>query len=298
MEVTIYVTILHVASRKPILKMIVVTGNCLSSGYEMLDPDIFKQDFDQLIALPEDEHFNTRMAKIYDVFLRNDPKFSKMNNKSVWIRNVIAQKKIRELEHDVSWPIMLGKKLGIDVLNLSNQNANFKQTLDMFEKALREKGVRPTHVIHLIPGHYKVAIDANEDSIVSYALLGNKRSRLVTPSILKYDTILHNIKKMFVKPKNQHYLCEEYKKIVRDPDFFDNRVKEGLERNNILQREFGFKTAYILSERASQRCMGDEIVLHNDLKRFGRKNFKTGTDCPVTNDYTEYMINLVTPVIK
>ena len=34
---------------------------------------------------------------------------------------------------------------------------------------------------------------------------------------------------------------EEYKKIVRDPDFFDNRVKEGLERNNILQKE-NYKT--------------------------------------------------------
>ena len=278
--------------------MIVVTGNCLSSGYEMLDPIIFKADFKKLIALPEDDHFNTRMAKIYDTYLRDDPKFEKMNNKSIWVRNLLAQKKIRELEHDVSWPIMLGKKLNKTVLNLSNQNANFTQTLDMFENALRAKGVRPTHVIHLIPGHFKVAIDADEDSIVSYALLGNKRSRLVTPSILKYDTLLHNIKKIFVKPKNEYYLCEEYKKLVKDPDFFDNRVKEGLERNRVLQQEFGYKTFYILSEMATKNCMGDENVLHYDLKRFGKENFETGTDCPVTEDYVDYMIDLVGPVIK
>jgi hypothetical protein len=192
----------------------------------------------------------------------------------------------------------MGKKLNKTVLNLSNQNANFTQTLDMFENALREKGVRPTHVIHLIPGHFKVAIDADEDSIVSYALLGNKRSRLVTPSILKYDTLLHNIKKIFVKPKNEYYLCEEYKKLVKDPDFFDNRVKEGLERNRVLQQEFGYKTFYILSEMATKNCMGDENVLHYDLKRFGKENFETGTDCPVTEDYVDYMIDLVGPVIK
>ena len=278
--------------------MIVVTGNCLSSGYEMLDPSIFKEDFEKLIALPEDEHYNTRLGKIYDSFLRDDPKFKKINEKSVWVRNIIAQKKIRELEHDVSWPIMLGKKLNIEVLNLSNQSANLSQTLDMFEKALRENGVRPTHVIHLIPGHFKVSIDANEDSIISYALLGNKRSRLVTPSILKYDTILHNIRKIFVKPKNEYYLCEEYKKLVKDTNFFDNRVKEGLQRNSVLENEFGYKTFYILSEKATMSCMGDEIVLHDDLKRFGKKNFKSGTDCPVTEDYTDYMINLVSPVIK
>ena len=31
---------------------------------------------------------------------------------------------------------------------------------------------------------------------------------------------------------------------------------------------------------------------------FGKKNFQTGTDCPVTQDYTNYMIDLVTPVLK
>jgi hypothetical protein len=278
--------------------MIVVTGNCLSSGYEMLDPIIFKEDFKTLISLPEDEYFDKRMEKIYDQYLRNDPKYQKMNEKSKWVRNILAQKKIREMEHEVSWPIVLGKKLNKTVLNLSNQNANFTQTLDMFENALRDKGVRPTHVIHLIPGHFKVAIDADEDSIVSYALLGNKRSRLVTPSILKYDTVLHNIKKLFVKPKNEHYLCEEYKKLVRDEDFFDSRVKDGLKRNRRLEKEFGYKTSYILSESATKTCMTDEIVLHTDLKRFGRKNFETGTDCPVTNKYTDYMIDLVSPVIN
>jgi hypothetical protein len=278
--------------------MIVVTGNCLSSGYEMLDPEIFKEEFQKLISLPEDEHFNTRLAKIYDLYLRADPRYKKMNEKSVSVRNILAQKKIRELENEVSWPVMLGKKLNVDVLNLSNQNANFKQTLDMFENALRDKGARPTHVIHLIPGHFKVAIEADEDSILSYALLGNKRTRLVTPSILKHDTLWHNIKKYFVKPTGQYYLCEEYKKLVKDPTFFDHRVKEGILRNQKLQNEFGYKTFYILSEMATKFCMGDEIVLHDDLKRFGKKNFQTGTDCPVTQDYTNYMIDLVTPVLK
>ena len=89
--------------------MIVVTGNCLSSGYEMLDPIIFKEDFKTLISLPEDEYFDKRMEKIYDQYLRNDPKYQKMNEKSKWVRNILAQKKIRELEHEVSWPIVLGK---------------------------------------------------------------------------------------------------------------------------------------------------------------------------------------------
>jgi hypothetical protein len=278
--------------------MIVVTGNCLSSGYEMLDPSIFGDDFERLISLPEHEHFKSRMAKIYDVYLRDDPKYKKMNDKSEYVRNILAQKKIRELENEVSWPIMLGKKLNIEVLNLSNQNANFKQTLDMFEKALREDGVRPTHVIHLIPGHYKVAIEADEDSILSYALLGNKRTRLVTPSIMKYNTIWHNIKKWFFKPKGQYYLCEEYKKLKKQPGFFDNRVKEGLERNSKLQQEFGYKTFFLLSEIATKKCMGDEVVLHDDLKQYGRNNFKTATDCPVTSEYTDYMIELVSPVLK
>ena len=44
--------------------------------------------------------------------------------------------------------------------------------------------------------------------------------------------------------------------------------------------------------------MGDENVLHYDLKRFGKENFETGTDCPVTEDYVDYMIDLVGPVIK
>jgi len=264
----------------------------------MLDPEIFKEDFQKLKTLPDDEHHHTRLTKIYDCFLRDDPKFSKINEKSVSIRNLLAQKKIREMENTVSWPVMLGKKLKIKVVNLSNQSANFSQTLDKFEKLLREDGIRPTHVIHLIPGHFKVSIDADEDSVFAYALLGNKRSRLVTPSILKYDTVLHNIKKIFVKPKNQYHLCEEYKKLVRDPDFFDNRIKEGLLRNSVLQEEFEYKTFYILSEKATSRCMGDEIVLHDDLKRFARKNFECGTDCPVTSDYTDFMIDLVTPVVK
>ena len=278
--------------------MIVVTGNCLSSGYEMLDPSIFKEDFEDLIALPEDKHFERRLTKIYDVYLRDDPKYSKINGKSDYVRNILAQKKIRELENKVSWPIVLGERMNIEVRNLSNQSANFRQTLDMFEKALREEGVRPTHVIHLVPGHFKVSIDADEDSILSYALLGDKRSRLVTPSILKYDTILHNIKKIFVKPKHEEYLCEEYKKLVRDPDFFDRRVREGVQRNKVLEKEFGYKTFYILSEKASKSCMAEEIVLHDDLKRFCRRNFKTGTDCPVTSEYTDYMINLVSPILK
>ena len=94
--------------------MIVVTGNCLSSGYEMLDPIIFKADFKKLIALPEDDHFNTRMAKIYDTYLRDDPKFEKMNNKSIWVRNLLAQKKIRELNPGITIETLIPDFQGIN----------------------------------------------------------------------------------------------------------------------------------------------------------------------------------------
>lgn len=278
--------------------MIVVTGNCLSSGYEMLDPVIFDQDFQEIIELPPTEYFNVRMDKIYDKFFRHNPKFEKINKKSAHVRRILAQKKIKELEHEVSWPVILGKKLNIEVLNISNLAANFTQTLDRFEHALKNDNVRPSHVIHLIPGHFKVSIETDHDSMASYVLLGNKRSALVTPSILQYDTILHNLKKIFVKPTGKYHLCEEYKKLVRDEDFFDNRIKQGLKRNRILEKEFGYKTFYLLSEIATKSCMGDEIILHDDLKQFARENFKTGSECPITEEYTDYMIDLVSSSLK
>ena len=55
----------------------------------MLDPEIFKEEFQKLISLPEDEHFNTRLAKIYDLYLRADPRYKKMNEKSVSVRNIL-----------------------------------------------------------------------------------------------------------------------------------------------------------------------------------------------------------------
>ena len=81
--------------------MIVITGDCLSSGHEMLDPGIFKDDFKKLISLPNEQYHNTRLGKIYDLYLKNDPKYKKIKDKSRWVRDLISRKWIKDLEHKV-----------------------------------------------------------------------------------------------------------------------------------------------------------------------------------------------------
>ena len=269
--------------------MIVITGDCLSSGHEMLDPGIFKDDFKKLISLPNEQYHNTRLGKIYDLYLKNDPKYKKIKGKSKWIRDLFSRRWIEDQEHKVSWPYSLEKKLNRPVLNLAQEATNFTEMMDLLEESIRIKGVRPTHVIHQIPGHWRVTIKSDAH--------GHKRRRLLGPSILFHDTLLNNIRKFFTIPKNEHYLCEEYKKLLKDENFFNNKIRAGLKRNKELQDEFGYKTFYMLTQSITKKCMTNETILNDDLRNFVHENFECGADCAVSQDYTNYMVELVGSVI-
>tara|TARA_B100001175_G_C19438146_1_gene604706 strand:- start:311 stop:1150 length:840 start_codon:yes stop_codon:yes gene_type:complete len=272
--------------------MIVITGDCLSSGTGVLDPEIFKDDFEKALSLPEDQYDHARLKKVYDLYLRHDPKYKKINDKSERVRHLMAYKKITDLEHKVSWPCFLEKKLNKPVLNLSQGGTNFTEMMDVFEESVRNKGVRPTHVIHQIPRHWRVTIKSNAH--------GQSRRVMLGPEILCHDTILNNIKKHFTEPKGEYYLCAEYKKMLMDEDYFNNKIKAGLKRNEELQDEFGYKTFYMLTQSITKKCMTNETILHADLLNFTRENFKgvgNITDYPADQDYTSYMVELVSSVI-
>ena len=162
--------------------------------------------------------------------------------------------------------------------------------MDKFEKFMETNKEKVNQVIHQIPGHWRTTIKADKD--------GHFRPMHIGPAILEFDTPWHNIKKLFKKPTGTGYIVEEYKKILRQSDFFNNLIKDCLARNRELEQRYRYKTFYILTQSISKKCLvNNETVLHSDLKPFAWKNFESGLDCPVTIDYVDYMVDLVSPVI-
>jgi len=266
--------------------MLIVTGDCLSSGHEFLDPQIFGADWKKLLDQSPREFGNYRVKKIKELYIDPDPKYQK---KSEWVKMIFAQKKIMELELPYSWPIQLGKKLNIEVINLADEGANFLQQIQKFENFLSVKSPDVKVVIHQIPGHWRVSIKGDEHD--------HFRMKLVGPNILDLDTFASRVKNIFNKPVGEQHLMSKYKKYLKQPEFFNNLIKQGLKKNKELEKKYNFKTYYILTQHITKQCLTDEIILHDDLKPFAQSNFLCGTDCPVVDEYVDYMINLVSPVI-
>lgn len=273
--------------------MIVVTGDCLSSGHEMLDKELWGDEYQTKIQTARsngETDLEERVQKAYDVYLRQDPKFERINRKDSWVRNAFAQIKIEELEHLHSWPVHLGKRLNRDVVNLAQTGSNFKREMDKFERFMHTNKMKVTHVIHQIPGHWRTTIKADK--------VGHFRPKHIGPNIVTRDTTWHNIRNLFQKPSGERYILEEYKKILRQPEFFNDTIRNCLALNRHLEQKYQYKTFYILTQSITKKCLvNNEQVLHDNLKSFAWEKFESGTDCPITMDYVDYMIDLVGPVI-
>jgi len=266
--------------------MIVVTGDCLSSGHEFLDPQIFGDQWTNLVTSSYKDFWLVRLQKIKELYIDIDPRY---NKKSDWVKTIFAQKKIMQLEMPHSWPVQLGKKLNIEVENLADEGANFLQQMEKFENFLTVKNPSVKFVIHQIPGHWRVSIRGDKSN--------HFRNNFIGPNILFDDTFINRIKNFFSAPQGNQYLLQIYKKYLKEPEFFNNLIKQGLKKNKELEKKYNFKTYYILTQRITKQCLTDEIVLHDNLKPFAQSNFLCGTDCPVVDEYVDYMIDLVSPVI-
>ena len=273
--------------------MIVVTGDCLSSGHEMLDKELWGGEYKKRIQawrLNADINVKERLQKVYDAYLRHDQKFERINRKDSWVRDAFAQIKIKELEHPHSWPVHLGKKIHRDVVNLAQEGSNFNLMMDKFEKFMLTNKIKVTHVIHQIPGHWRTTIKADK--------VGHFRMKHVGPNILTFDTVWHNFRNLIQRPEGARYIVEEYKKILRQPEYFNDTIRNCLARNRHLEQKYQYKTFYILTQSITKKCLvNNEQVLHDDLKPFAWENFESGTDCPITMDYVDYMVDLVGSVI-
>jgi len=267
---------------------IIVTGDCLSSGHEMLDPEIFKDYFKKLIKLPSKKYWDVRLDKMKDLFINNDPKYIR---KSDIVKTLLARKQIQELELNVSWPALLDKQRNEKVINLSEEGAGFEYNIIKFERFLEaRKDINPKIVIHQIPGHYRVTIKSDATEL--------NFPRHTGPNILELDTLHYKIKKLFFKPEGVYYRLEKFKDMVKQ-DYFNTSIVQCLEKNRQLEKKFNYKTFYFLTQSVTKRLLiNQEKILHDDLKAYAFKNFKSGVDCPVVAEYNEWMCDKVNSVFR
>ena len=267
---------------------IAITGSCQSSGYEMVEPEHFtNKQFKDLTKIFKkgNGYWNKRMEHYKKIYIDPDPKYAK---RSLYQKLLLAQKKVRQLETEKSWPETFRNryKSHIEVANLVVDGSNLVDNVDKFEKHLEKNKV--THVIHQIPGHWRIRVKDDETYGGHYVTVG--------PRILFNNNLKHLCKSLFNKPKGLYNRLQQYKElIIKDPEIFDKNITAAVEKNKNLEKKYGFISYYICHSKITSQLpvMNDVNIIHDDIRTYSRKHFKIGCDTPMESAYNDYVCDIV-----